>query len=112
MCSIPRLYDVDLSFGANGSHVFGQFDPNTKPFRVYYHIRNMVRLSRKHSRQGSIVLFLNIFFWMIGLCILGLFEYGLTGNYFKRVKLMIQAVYAGYCQHSKMAKKLEESFFA
>ena len=112
LCSIPRLYDVDLSFGENGSHIFGQFDPNTKPFRVYYHIRNMVRLSVKHSRQGSIILFLNIFFWMLGLYVLGLYEYGLTGNYFSRVKLMAQAVYSGYYQHSKMAKKLEESFFA
>lgn len=112
LCSIPRLYDVDFTFGTNSSHIFGQFDPATKPFRVYYRIRNMVRLSRKHSRQGSLVLFLNIFFWMFGLFILGLYEHGLTKNYFSRVKLMTQAVYAGYSKNSKMAKKLEASFFA
>ncbi|MES3006069.1 MAG: glycosyltransferase [Patescibacteria group bacterium] len=112
LCTIPRLYDVDFTFGANSSHIFGQFDPNTAPFRVYYRIRNMVRLSRKHSKQGNIELFLNIFFWISGLFILGLYEYGPTQNYFKRVKLMIQAVYAGYYPKSDVAKKAEGSFFS
>lgn len=111
LCTIPRLYDVDLSFGSNGSHIFGQFDPQTAPFRVYYRIRNMVRLSRKHSRQGKVELFLNIFFWMLGLYILGLYEYGPTINYFSRVGLMTQAVYAGYNPQSKMGNKIEGSFF-
>ncbi len=111
LCSKPRLYDVDLTFGTNGSHIFGQFDPSTLPFKVYYRIRNMVRLSRKHSNQSTIILFLNIFFWMLGLFILGLFKFGPTVTYFKRVKLMSQAVYTGYFSKSKMAKKLESSFF-
>ena len=112
LCSLPRLYDVDLTFGTNSSHIFGQFDPQTAPFRVYYRIRNMVRLSRKHSKQGEVELFLNVFFWMLGLYILGLYEYGPTVNYFSRVKLMTQAVYAGYYPQSKIGKRIEESFFA
>jgi hypothetical protein len=48
---------------------------------------------------------------MLGLYILGLYEYGPTRNYFSRVKLMTQAVVAGYNPHSKMAKRIEESFF-
>ncbi len=111
LCTIPRLYDVDLSMGSNSSHIFGQFDSQTAPFRVYYRIRNMVRLSRKHSKQGEVELFLNIFFWMLGLYILGLYEYGPTINYFSRIKLMTQAVYAGYNPQSKMGKKIEGTFF-
>jgi GT2 family glycosyltransferase len=112
LCTLPRLYDVDLTFGANSSHIFGQFDPATAPFRIYYRLRNMVRLSRKHSKQGEAILFLNIFFWTLGLFILGLYKYGPTANYFKRIKLMTQAVYAGYYPHSKLAKHLEGSFLA
>lgn len=111
LCSIPRLYDVDLTFGTNSSHIYGQFDPQTKPFRVYYRIRNMVRLSRKHSKQGKVVLLVNIFLWMLGLFILGFYEYGPTVNYFKRVVLMCKAVWAGYFPSSQIGKKLEESFF-
>lgn len=111
LCSKPRLYDIDLTFGTNGSHIFGQFEPNTLPFKVYYRIRNMVRLSIKYSKQPSLVLFLNIFFWMLGLFILGLFKFGLTVTYFKRVKLMILAVYTGYFPKSKVAKDIEASFF-
>lgn len=111
LCSTPRLCDVDLTFGANNSHIFGQFDSSTAPFRVYYRIRNMVRLSIKHSKQSSLFLFLNIFFWMFGLFILGLFKFGPTAIYFKRVKLMIIAVWAGYFPKSKLATDKENSFF-
>ncbi|MFH1188275.1 MAG: glycosyltransferase [bacterium] len=112
LCSVPRICDVDLTFGANDSHIFGQFDPSTKPFRVYYRIRNMVRLSIKHSKQLPPVLFFNIFFWILGLLILGLFKFGPTPTYFKRAKLIVLAMYAGYYQKSKITKKLEESFFS
>ena len=110
-CSIPRLYDVDATFGTNGSHIFGQFDPQTSDFKVYYRIRNMVRLSRKHSKQGKFVLFLNVFFWMLGLFTLGLYEYGPTKIYWKRLKLMTQAVIAGYYPDSALAQGVEGLFF-
>lgn len=112
LCTIPRLYDVDLTFGANNSHIFGQFDPKTSPLRVYFRIRNMVRLSRKHSRQWGVMLFLNVFFWMLGLFILGLYEYGPTKNYVSRVWLMLKAVYAGYFPKSSIAINTEKVFFA
>ena len=109
LCSKPRLYDVDLTFGTNGSHIFGQFELNTLPFKVYYRIRNMVRLSVKHSKQSPLVLFLNIIFWMLGLFMLGLIKFGPKIVYFKRVKLMTLAVYAGYFPRSKITKDLEMS---
>lgn len=112
LCSLPRIYDVDSTFGSSGSHIFGQFDKNTAPFKVYYRIKNMVRLSRRHSKQLKVVLFLNILFWMLGLYIVGLFRYGPSDTYFKRVKLMTKAVYTGYFPKSKTAKKIESSFFS
>lgn len=110
LCTKPRLYDVDMTFGSSSSHIFGQFDPHTAPVRIYYRLRNMVRLSRKHSKQGAFVLFVNTFFWMLGLFVLGLTKCGPTPFYFKRIALMTKAVIAGYYPHSKFAKNLEASF--
>lgn len=110
LCATPKLDDIDLTFGENGSHIFGQFDPKTAPFKVYYRIRNMVRLSRKHTKQGKIELFANIFLWMVGLFTLGLFKVGPTKTYFNRVTLMSEAVIAGYYPNSKFAKRMDSSF--
>jgi len=107
----PIIHDIDLTFGTNSSHIFGQFDKQVSSLRVYYRIRNMVRLSRKHSKQSKVVLFFNIFFWMLGLYILGLYKNGLSSLYFKRVKLMTIAVIAGYNLHSKIGEETEKSFF-
>jgi hypothetical protein len=72
----------------------------------------MVRLSIKHSHQTKVSLFLNIICWVAGLYILGLFKVGPTPIYWKRISLMAKAVYAGYYPHSRIAKKMEASFFA
>ena len=111
LCSLPRIYDVDSTFGSSTSHIFGQFDKATSLFKIYYRLRNMVRLSIKHTHQSKPVLFLNIVVWVLGLFILGLFKVGPTLDYFKRIKLMTLAVVAGYRPHSKLAKNLEASFF-
>lgn len=95
VCAHPSLTDVDITFG--GSHIFGIFDPKTVHlFKVYYRIRNMVRISVKHSQQTRFILFLNIVGWIFGLCVLGLSKYGFTSTYLKRLKLIFQAVYGGY----------------
>lgn len=106
----PKIYDVDLTFG-EGSHIIGQFEPGLRPFKVYYRLRNMVRLSRKHSKQNPIVLFLSIFVWVAGLFILGLIKRGPTKFYFERVWVLCRAVCAGYFPNSKIAQKTEASFF-
>lgn len=110
LCSRPRLYDVDLTFGESGSHLLGQFDSSTLPFKVYYRMRNMVRLSVKHSKQLPPVLFLNVFFWTLGLLILGLFRLGHTKLYWQRAWLIIKAVIAGYFPNLKIARETEASF--
>lgn len=110
LCSRPRLFDVDLTFGESGSHLFGQFDPSTLPFKVYFRMRNMVRLSIRHSRQLPFVLFLNIFFWTLGLLILGLFKLGPIKFYWQRAWLVVKAVIGGYFPSLALVKKTEESF--
>lgn len=110
LCAKPIIHDVDLTFGSSSSHIFGQFDATTAPFKVYYRLRNMVRLSRKHTSQTSLTLFANVVVWVLGLFILGFFKYGLTRNYFSRIKLMSLAVFAGYFPNSDFAKKMDISF--
>lgn len=95
LCANPKMYDVDLTFG-EGSHIFGLFEEKTLPFKVYYRIRNMVRISRKHSSQSAFVLYINMFVWILGLYVLGLLRFGPTRMYFSRSKLIAQAVYAGF----------------
>lgn len=110
LCALPRIYDVDLTFGTNNSHIFGQFDKQTAPFKVYFRIRNMVLLSRRHTKQGKVELLLNIIVWMLGLFILGFFKTGPTATFFSRVLLMTQAVIAGYNPHGAFAKNIEHRF--
>lgn len=112
LCDTPRMHDVDMTFGTSGSHIFGQFNGQTAPFKVYYRLRNMVRLSRKHSKQSKIILFLNVMVWLLGLFILGLIKNGPTKTYFGRVVLMFKAVYVGYYPNSILAIKTERSFFS
>ena len=95
LCYSPKLYDIDLSVGA-GSNISGYFDPATKPYRVYYHLKSGIRISRIHRRKSKVMLFLNIFFWNLGLCILGFFKYGINSATWNRAKIVAKAVYAGY----------------
>ncbi len=95
LCAKPLILDIDETF-AGGSHLFGLFLPSTKPFKVYYIIRNRVRLSVRHSRQNRIILFLNISVWIFGLLILGFTRFGPTKNYFSRASLIVRATVDGY----------------
>ena len=103
--TLPIIHDIDSSFG--DSHIFGLFNPDTHPFKVYYRIRNMVRISRENSSQWKITLFLSIIIWTIGLCFLGVFKHGLTKKYFKRACLIFKAVYGGYIKNAKVPFEAE-----
>lgn len=94
VCARPIIRDLEVSFG--GDHILGLFDPKAQLFRVYYRLRNMVRISRRNTTQAPAVLFLNIVVWTLGLFIVGLCKYGFSVAYFKRVKLVTVAVLAGY----------------
>lgn len=94
VCARPIIRDLEVSFG--GDHILGLFDPEAQLFKVYYRLRNMVRISRRNTTQNPIVLFLNIIVWTLGLFTLGLFKYGFSVAYFKRVRLVGIAIIAGY----------------
>lgn len=100
-CYSPKIFDIELSFG-DGSQVVGLFDSTTQLFKVYYRIRNMVRISIRNTKQNQIMLLLNIIIWMTGLCILGFLKYCFNKSFLKRIKIILQAVYDGYVPNSKV----------
>ncbi len=106
---VPVIRDVDITFSE--SHIFGLFEKSLAPFKAYYRIRNMTRLSLRHSKQNKAVLFFSIIVWIIGLLALGLLKQGLTAHYLKRSKLIIDAVWCGYFPQSKFAKNKENTLF-
>ena len=104
LCANPKIYDIDLTFG-EGSHIFGIFDPETQAFKVYYRIRNMVRISIRNTQQQKWILLLNIFIWICASCILGFSKYGATQTFFSRVKLIVIAVYGGYIYRANIPEE-------
>ncbi len=104
VCYSPKIYDIEMSFG-EGSQAVGLFDPATAPFKVYYRLRNMVLISRRNTQQSKLILFFNILLWVKALFILGLFRYGVSWNYCKKVALVYKAVHAGYFPHSPIPEE-------
>lgn len=109
VCERPHIFDIDYSF-TEGTHITGLFYASTKAFKVYYKIRNMVLLSVRHTKQGRLELLLNIVLWISALFLLGFMKTGYRMTYFKRVRLILIAVYAGYYPKSSIAKKTEGGF--
>lgn len=95
VCFEPKIFDIEMSFG-DGSQAVGIFDPATAPFKLYYRIRNMIRISRRNTKQSNVALFLNIVVWLIGLCFLGLIRYGISKSYFRKLRILLLAFYGGY----------------
>lgn len=101
VCFSPKIYDLEMSFGEE-SQAVGLFDPQTPHFKLYYRIRNMVRISVRNTRQNQIILFINVLIWIVGLSIVGLIRYGLRISFFKKVRLLVLAVYGGYVYSAKI----------
>lgn len=95
-CARPIIRDLDMTFPEYGDHVFGLFNPKTPAYKVYYRMRNAVRISLRHSDQSRLVLALNVSVWFLGLCIIGLIKWGLTAAFFSRAKLVATALYTGF----------------
>jgi GT2 family glycosyltransferase len=105
LCHSPLIHDIDTTFG--GSHIFGLFEAGTRDFTVYYRIRNMVRLSVRHSKQNKIVLALSVATWIAGLLTLGFLKAGITSLFLKRAKLVLRATYDGYHEHAPLPKEAQ-----
>ena len=95
VCKSPIIKDIDLTFGQE-THIAGLFDAQTKPFKVFYRIRNMVYVSLKHSKQSAPGLFLSMALWFIALFLVGAWKKKLAPIFFKRVGLIGKAIYAGF----------------
>lgn len=103
LCIAPVLHDVDMSFGEQ-SQTIGLCNPKSAPFKAYYFLRNRVRVSVRNTQQLQVVLLLNIFIWMIGLCALGIMQYGASFPVLRRLWLLMQAVYGGYIYSARIPK--------
>ncbi len=95
-CARPIIRDIDMTFPNYGDHIFGLFNPKTPAYKVYYRMRNAVRISLRHSYQSRLELGLNVVTWYLGLCLIGLIKWGLTKDYFKRARLVAVALYTGF----------------
>lgn len=77
-------------------HIFGLFNNATGDKDVYYHIRNAILISRKHTYQSKPLLFINIAAWILAACILGVRKVHSLGLYMHRVRLILRAAVDGY----------------
>lgn len=105
-CSRPIIHDIDMTFPNYGDHIFGLFNPKTPAYKVYYRMRNAVRISKRHSYQSFLVLILNVVVWYIGLCIIGLIKWGPNRTYLGRAWLVAQALYTGFVPSTPMPKSV------
>jgi GT2 family glycosyltransferase len=101
ICYSPKIYDIDMSFG-EGSQAVGVMSPETRDFRAYYRIRNMILISRRNTTQSKFMLFLNSILWLAGLFALGAVRYGISRGYVKKVVLASRAFLAGYFPHMQV----------
>ncbi len=90
----PFLHDVDMTFP--GSHITGLFDENVPVWKVYYRLRNMVRLSVKHKAQNKIALLINVCVWFAALLVIGLWHTRGQSRYWERASIIVEALRAGY----------------
>lgn len=97
LCYRPYIHDIDMTFSK--SHIVGLFEPTTKAFTVYYRIRNMVKLSLKHSRQNRLVLIASVITWISILLLLGLYRKGFSSVYKVKALLLLRAVADGFTGH-------------
>jgi GT2 family glycosyltransferase len=101
LCSHPVIRDVDMSF-EGGDHILGLFNLKTQAFKVYFRIRNMIRISLRNTMQTRIGLHTSIFIWILGLFVFGAIKYGITAHTIKRMRLIFSAVYGGYIVDAKI----------
>jgi GT2 family glycosyltransferase len=101
VCHSPKIYDLDMSFG-EASQAVGVMAPDTRDFRTYYRIRNMILISRRNTPQLKLALFLNVGIWITGLLTLGAIRYGFTKSYFRKAALIFSASWAGYFPHTRV----------
>lgn len=94
-CSSP-FFRKPSSDKKKENHVFGIFNPNTKDMDVYYHIRNAVYISRMHTYQNALWLFLNVAARTTIVYLVGLIQAPTFPLMFRRMKIILQGTFDGY----------------
>ncbi len=105
-CARPVIRDIDMTFPNYGDHIFALFKPDTPTYKVYYRMRNAVKISKRHTDQSTIVLVINVVFWYIGLCIIGLIKWGPSRSYLSRAWLVAVALYTGFVPSTSVPKSV------
>jgi GT2 family glycosyltransferase len=93
-----HIKDIDFTFsGANkNSHLVDLLLPQVSDVKVYYRMRNAVKISWDHSKQWKITLLLSVMIWYIGLLLLFIIKKRKFGMFqIKRAKLIATAFYRG-----------------
>lgn len=91
----PHLVDLEMTH-ADSQTAVGLFAPSLSTTKIYYETRNRVRVSLVHGRAQPIRLAVEVTIWCIGVCFLGMIRMGITRSYVNRVKLIIEALRAGF----------------
>lgn len=97
-CFDIHIKDVDFTFSEinKNSHLIDLLLPQVSDFKVYYRMRNAVRISREYSKQWGVTLLLSIIIWYIGLLIIFIIKQKRFGIFqIKRAKLIATAFYRG-----------------
>ncbi len=95
-CARPIIRDIDMTFPNIRDHIYGLFKTTTPEYKVFFRMRNTVVISRRHSGKSKLNVGLNVFFWYLGLNVIGLVRSGPTKFFFKRSGLIARALYRGF----------------
>lgn len=92
----PHIVDLELTH--LGEHTStGIFSKSVSPTKIYYETRNRVRVSLSHGNISFMFIFkLKVVLWCLGVCVLGIIKQGFNSNTINRIKLIIEALLAGF----------------
>lgn len=93
LCDQPIIKDIDLTF--QESHILDMFSKNTLDFKIFFRIRNMVIISKRHAQKSKIILFLNVAAWFLALCLYAFFKLGINKFMIQRAALIFKALLRG-----------------
>lgn len=97
-CFDIHIKDVDFTFSEadKNSHITGLLLPEVSDLKVYYRMRNAVRISYQYSKQYKIILIISIIIWYLGLLTIFLIKERKFGVFqIRRAKLIAMAFYRG-----------------
>lgn len=94
-----HIKDVDFTFSENNksSHLIDLLLPQVSDIKVYYRMRNAVRVSCEYSKQWKVTILLSIIVWYFGLLIIFIIKQNKFGIFqIKRAELIAKAFYRGF----------------